>query len=533
MALTGGDEAYDVSPEDFISVIDEENVSGIINSQEAMISKLEKTNAMLHTVCELSTDRLGPISAQLRASTKTLIALKNELSAVLAKWESELDADSVDNPPPTEEPSPGQMGFYVLSILRDIALGFVEDLSACVQTILWIKNELGKLLRTTRQAWHILFTLIVLTLGLIALKVVCYQSSSLALFAFSELILFDVLALVVALVSFWVRQQSANVNTYCFGYDRFEVIAVFASTILAILSSFYLLKEAIECLFEPATTDFPFPFSPQVETEYMPFTAVFTLLLHSLGIYAVDNPAFSHVTQASVSNWLQEHTSDISRSVCGTVPGLSRILLPRLNPISLVGWLISMVVLCAYVFMSTGQTDSFPDTIAAVTISLLLFSTMVPMAAYCPVSAVSQIVHLLLALLLVDHAVSWYFAKRSPPTATEQKLKSVGVLELRNEHFWTVGFGTLIGSLYVRVRRDADEQLVLAHVTNRLHPLVKHLTIQVIKDDWTRPTASARFDWPQLPVSPTSQPPQQMPSAALQHNHSHSHTVYPSNMMHH
>lgn len=54
-----------------------------------------------------------------------------------------------------------------------------------------------------------------------------------------------------------------------------------------------------------------------------------------------------------------------------------------------------------------------------------------------------------------------------------------GVLELRNEHFWTVGFGTLVGSLYARVRRDANEQVVLAHITKRLHPFVKHLTVQV------------------------------------------------------
>lgn len=54
-----------------------------------------------------------------------------------------------------------------------------------------------------------------------------------------------------------------------------------------------------------------------------------------------------------------------------------------------------------------------------------------------------------------------------------------GVLELRNEHVWSVGFGNLAGSLYVRVRRDANEQLVLAHVHNRLSSLVKYLTVQV------------------------------------------------------
>jgi len=37
----------------------------------------------------------------------------------------------------------------------------------------------------------------------------------------------------------------------------------------------------------------------------------------------------------------------------------------------------------------------------------------------------------------------------------------------------------LIGSISVRVRRDANEQMVLAHVTNRLSPLVSQLTVQV------------------------------------------------------
>lgn len=35
------------------------------------------------------------------------------------------------------------------------------------------------------------------------------------------------------------------------------------------------------------------------------------------------------------------------------------------------------------------------------------------------------------------------------------------------------------GSLTVRVRKDADEQLVLAHITDRLSDLVWPLTIQI------------------------------------------------------
>lgn len=58
----------------------------------------------------------------------------------------------------------------------------------------------------------------------------------------------------------------------------------------------------------------------------------------------------------------------------------------------------------------------------------------------------------------------------------------------------------------MRVRRDADEQLVLAHVVDRLSNLVSVLTVQVFKDEWAMrkggiiPTPSA----PLLPILNTS-----------------------------
>lgn len=42
--------------------------------------------------------------------------------------------------------------------------------------------------------------------------------------------------------------------------------------------------------------------------------------------------------------------------------------------------------------------------------------------------------------------------------------------------------------MLVRIRRDASEQMVLAHVTSRLSTLVSALTVQILKDDWTRPS---------------------------------------------
>lgn len=44
------------------------------------------------------------------------------------------------------------------------------------------------------------------------------------------------------------------------------------------------------------------------------------------------------------------------------------------------------------------------------------------------------------------------------------------------------------GSVQVRIRRDANEQMVLAHVYHRLSNLVAVLAVQIFKDDWTRPS---------------------------------------------
>lgn len=68
-----------------------------------------------------------------------------------------------------------------------------------------------------------------------------------------------------------------------------------------------------------------------------------------------------------------------------------------------------------------------------------------------------------------------------------------GVLEFRNEHFWTLGYNDLVGTIHVRVRRDANEQVVLSHLTNRLSNLVSDLTIQVFKDEWSWQPSPSRL----------------------------------------
>ncbi|XP_042301247.1 zinc transporter 6 isoform X1 [Sceloporus undulatus] len=187
---------------------------------------------------------------------------------------------------------------------------------------------------------------------------------------------------------------------------------------------------------------------------------------------SVRNKPFAYVSEAASTSWLQEHVADLSRSLCGIIPGLSSIFLPRMNPFVLIDLAGALALCITYMLIEINNYFAV-DTASAVAIALMTFGTMYPMSVYSgkvllqttPSHVIGQLDKLIREVSTLD-----------------------GVLEVRNEHFWTLGFGSLAGSVHVRIRRDANEQMVLAHVTNRLCTLVSTLTVQIFKDDWIRPT---------------------------------------------
>lgn len=82
----------------------------------------------------------------------------------------------------------------------------------------------------------------------------------------------------------------------------------------------------------------------EVHTGRFLFGTGISLFSHLLVIYSLKNDAFNHVIIASSSSWLQEHVADISHSLCRIIPGLSVILLPRVNPFSLLA--VSGAITC-------------------------------------------------------------------------------------------------------------------------------------------------------------------------------------------
>ncbi len=71
--------------ERFTEIVNLEDISRILATQHNLLQKLEKTNAMLHTVTELSAERMAKLSGKLRSNTRLLISIKRELTIVLKR----------------------------------------------------------------------------------------------------------------------------------------------------------------------------------------------------------------------------------------------------------------------------------------------------------------------------------------------------------------------------------------------------------------------------------------------------------------
>merc|ERR1712227_128460 len=120
------------------------------------------------------------------------------------------------------------------------------------------------------------------------------------------------------------------------------------------------------------------------------------------------------------------------------------------------------------------------DLIGAATISLVIFISVVPLAYYAGC---------ILLQATPDDLCLKLDTIRSELTTME------GVLEVKNEHFWSCGFNQTAGSLQVRVSRNSNEQKVLAMIVLKLFPIVPKCSIQVTKDDWSMSNSKKQLNY--------------------------------------
>ncbi|XP_046387411.1 zinc transporter 6-like [Ischnura elegans] len=321
-----------------------------------------------------------------------------------------------------------------------------------------LTNELQVLFRESRVK-HIGLLITINFLCCLILLTWCTSTQSLALRAYTYTVWFNILSLLTCLLSIWVEKQKPT-SIFTFGYERFEVVAIFSCTVLAQLASLFITKEGLERLLD----------QPEIHTGRLLMGTGIALLSHLLVIYGSSNSALDHIIATASSSWLQDQFTDISQSLCSIIPALSGVLLPRVNPMLLIAFAGAGALFLTN-FLVEMKNYHLMDSLAAMAIASMTCATLFPMSVYSgkvllqttPLHVIGQLDKCLRETLTVD-----------------------GVLEFRNEHFWTLSFGKLAGSLHVRIRREADEQLVLAQVVTCLSRLVPVLTVQVFKDDWSR-----------------------------------------------
>ncbi|KAJ8250807.1 hypothetical protein COCON_G00227290 [Conger conger] len=308
------------------------------------------------------------------------------------------------------------------------------------------------LVASDRRSWKIL-----LFGGLNIICIGCLvmwgkATNSMALTAYSYLSIFHLFSLGTCLVSSWVTMKKPTA-AYTFGFERFEVLAVFATTVLIQLGALFILKESIERFVE----------QPEVHTGRLLVGTFVALFFNLLTLLSVENKPFTCVSEAASTNCLQEHVADLSRRprVRGGGYGLR--------------WAPDQVAPDRVPQRGRGQRHRDCPGQRDEPLALTKLCTNQKITQ-------SQKVFFKIRQTTPSHLIG----------QLDKLLREVstldGVLEVRNEHFWTVGFGSLAGSIHVRVGREAGEQMVLAHVTSRLHALVAPLTVQIFKDDWIRPS---------------------------------------------
>ncbi|XP_029691385.1 zinc transporter 6-like isoform X2 [Takifugu rubripes] len=117
------------------------------------------------------------------------------------------------------------------------------------------RSIFGKLLQeftlvcSDRRCWTILLFGALNLLNTGCLLMWCSSTNSMALTAYTYLTIFDLFSLITSLISYWVTMKKPT-QLFSFGFERLEVLAVFASTVLVQLGALFILKESVERFME-------------------------------------------------------------------------------------------------------------------------------------------------------------------------------------------------------------------------------------------------------------------------------------------
>jgi len=254
---------------------------------------------------------------------------------------------------------------------------------------------------------------------------------------------FDCVGLLISLTAMVLSKHEPTLS-FSYGYDRFEVLAAFANGIFLFCVSIFLFIESFERLLEPM--------------EIHSHGRVVSVALIGLVVNVIGFVVFHEH---------HSHSRDLDVPVVGR-RGRGR----PMNVRAVVAHVMADILTCAGIAISTWLAQAgYPlaDPLVSLLIAALILQQATPIVLHAG--------RLLLQTtpLTILHEIQQCIRETSAYD---------GVLECGNAHFWSMTPGVYVGSLLVRIRSDANEQMILQQVTDIFSRFITHLTIQIEKDDW-------------------------------------------------
>ncbi|KAL6073853.1 Cation diffusion facilitator family transporter superfamily protein [Balamuthia mandrillaris] len=287
-----------------------------------------------------------------------------------------------------------------------------------------------------RETRH-LFLLACLFFSVVALQMAYgYSTGSLAMVALGLATSHRLMALFVNLVSMCCYRHKPS-ESYSYGYQRMQVVVAFTGAVLLAFCALFVIFEVLEHIITG-------PELPEINTSSVLVISVMGMVLNLVAIVGFKVHLRAHGSESRTTN------DDFDSTFWGIVSSIVMTL---------------GIVLSA--FMSQWNVI-WADTTAAIACTLFLMYEVLPSA-----KSMGRVLLQTTPLSIKDRL------DRSLREASTYE----GVLECRNEHFWTQAPSEYVGSFYVRVKPETDEQLILAKMHNLFSSFIHHLAVQVEKEE--------------------------------------------------
>lgn len=247
-------------------------------------------------------------------------------------------------------------------------------------------------------------------------------SNSLSLLADAGHMFADVTAICISLVGFYISSKPAT-NKFTFGFYRAEVLAALLNGLVLLLTAFFIIKEAIMRLFEPAV----------IESSSMFLIAVGGLVVNIISLLLLHKD--------------QKHNLNLQAAFL-------HVLSDALGSVAVI---ISAVLI--YIFNITWF-----DQLASIAICILI--------TFSSFSLICKTLNVLMEQV-PDHI---------DIKAVKHAIKNIdGVLGVHDLHVWSITLGQEALSAHVLIEKKVIQQDILENIQNTLLQKfsIHHITIQL------------------------------------------------------